>query len=298
MACCDTHDEIADELTELALDPTLQDCCRRDLKEQAYVERVKSKLLAVDRVDQRTNLARGVIKQVRSREKSQLGIHDQSDSDLSETDDADLDEYRRLRLQQLQNDARQKAERRKLGLGSLTSVSETTLMESIQNNSDECIVGHLAIPGYEVGCEVDEHLEALAHQYPYTRFLRSDYYKGSRLQANFDIPWVDVIMGFRDGCIVGRWPVDGFVQNSSLQEEKISSCLRKAGLLRQDRNPGSNDTSHNKEGNDSAGGSSENEEEDWKRPCDICGRKYFHEHIRSVHQGNVGREKDASSEDE
>lgn len=88
MDCCEKHDELADELAELALDPTLQDCCRRDLKEQAYVENVKSKLLSVDRVDQRTKLAKGIVKQVVPREASQVGDDDGSDSHLSDADDA------------------------------------------------------------------------------------------------------------------------------------------------------------------------------------------------------------------
>ena len=29
------------------------------------------------------------------------------------------------------------------------------------------------------------------------------------------------------------------------------------------------------------------EQRDWQEPCHICGRRYYHEHIRSVTKGNA-----------
>ena len=55
--CCAQDDDLATELEDMANDPALQDCCRRDLKEQAYVARVKKALLAQDRTDMRTLVA-------------------------------------------------------------------------------------------------------------------------------------------------------------------------------------------------------------------------------------------------
>ena len=49
--CC--PDEACQEEPELWNDPTLADCCRRDLQEQHYVARVKGQLLAVDRTEER-----------------------------------------------------------------------------------------------------------------------------------------------------------------------------------------------------------------------------------------------------
>lgn len=31
----------------------------------------------------------------------------------------------------------------------------------------------------------------------------------------------------------------------------------------------------------------EDEEGDWKEPCSECGRRYYHEHIRTVHASNA-----------
>ncbi len=38
------------------------------------------------------------------------------------------------------------------------------------------------------------------------------------------------------------------------------------------------------------------EEMDWKDPCTVCGRRYYHEHVRSISKGNVHCE-DADPDD-
>lgn len=93
MDCCSTHESIADELADLASDPTLQDCCRRDLQEQAHVARVKSRLLAVDRVDKRAVLAKEVV-------KPPPPVRESFEDDDSGADDAgilDWESFRRMR---------------------------------------------------------------------------------------------------------------------------------------------------------------------------------------------------------
>lgn len=42
-------DAIAGELEELAMDPALESCCRRDLEQQAASARLRSKLMIQDR---------------------------------------------------------------------------------------------------------------------------------------------------------------------------------------------------------------------------------------------------------
>ena len=42
-------DGIAEELTDMAFDPTLDACCRRDLKQQAASARLRGRLMAMDR---------------------------------------------------------------------------------------------------------------------------------------------------------------------------------------------------------------------------------------------------------
>lgn len=53
-ACCEP-----DPACLLDDDPTLAVCCRRDLQEQAYNNRLREKLLTLDRSNERTKLAQG-----------------------------------------------------------------------------------------------------------------------------------------------------------------------------------------------------------------------------------------------
>ena len=69
--------EIA-ELTELASDPTLESCCRRDLDDQLRVARAKAQLAPQDRSQARQRIASNVLRQI-------------SESDL-ESEDSDSEE--------------------------------------------------------------------------------------------------------------------------------------------------------------------------------------------------------------
>ena len=53
---------LAQELREEALDPTLAACCQRDLEEQAAAARLRARLSAVDRTDARKDAARAVLR--------------------------------------------------------------------------------------------------------------------------------------------------------------------------------------------------------------------------------------------
>ena len=50
-----------DELTELAADPTLESCCRRDLEDQLHVAKTKARLTPVDRSQIRQRMASLVV---------------------------------------------------------------------------------------------------------------------------------------------------------------------------------------------------------------------------------------------
>ena len=59
--CAERHEgrsSLSSVLEAAVDDPTLQDCCARDLKEQAYASWLKRELLARDRIDSRTEIAR------------------------------------------------------------------------------------------------------------------------------------------------------------------------------------------------------------------------------------------------
>ena len=61
-ACCGQSGQ-TDDVCGLNDDPTLAACCLRDLKEQAYVSRVKATLLQHDHTDARSKLAQVVLAQ-------------------------------------------------------------------------------------------------------------------------------------------------------------------------------------------------------------------------------------------
>ena len=62
-ACCATND-VPHDTDHLHLDdPTLADCCRRDLKEQAYNSRVLEQLRQCDISEVRQRVSAGVLKQ-------------------------------------------------------------------------------------------------------------------------------------------------------------------------------------------------------------------------------------------
>ncbi len=87
MDCCEAHDAAADELGELALDPTLQDCCRRDLEEQAYVQHIKSELLSHDRIDTRKLLASQVLAPPPPHLRRNCAVDEESWGDGASADD-------------------------------------------------------------------------------------------------------------------------------------------------------------------------------------------------------------------
>jgi hypothetical protein len=61
-ACC--PDQTQSYLLELAADPTLSQCCRRDLEEQAQMSAMKAALMPHDRSTARQRLAAQVVRQV------------------------------------------------------------------------------------------------------------------------------------------------------------------------------------------------------------------------------------------
>ena len=81
MACCDAEHG-ADAFEH---DPALADCCRRDLREQAHVQRIKSTLLAHDVTTERLKLAENAY----VKDLSAAPCLDTSDRDSLDSDSGD-----------------------------------------------------------------------------------------------------------------------------------------------------------------------------------------------------------------
>lgn len=97
------------------------------------------------------------------------------------------------------------------------------------------------------------------------------------------------LLCFRAGSLVGAAGLDRFGAPECIQEEAVDKWLRQHRVLRLLSNHGGKAPSGWQGGSlqdDSDGGSSGEEEaaaaDDWQQPCEVCGRRYPHHHIRSV----------------
>lgn len=142
------------------------------------------------------------------------------------------------------------------------------------------IVCHLAAEGSSAGDELDELLQSLAGQYRGTYFCRVSM---RALTHGLCSPAVKHIPGmcvFKDGAITSQVPQGELIEEDEMIEEGVISYLKHAGALRhsigepQDAGAVGADS-----GNEADAG-------EWRAPCEICGRRYYHEHVRSVTRGN------------
>jgi hypothetical protein len=138
MACnpmdAQTEALVAD-LEECALDPTLDQCCRRDIQEQIGSAKIRGQLRSVDRVEAALRTREGVI--VRDVLKHPQEAH----ADDTDDEDATLTELRQKRLQQLQQDARAAEERRRAGSGQLRDIQQLHLTVSYRKGTYPSLLG-------------------------------------------------------------------------------------------------------------------------------------------------------------
>lgn len=127
------YDSLIGQLEECALDPTLEQCCRRDVQEQIKVARLKQSLKSVDRSDAHLRLQHGVLgapgagasalqQGVQVQQQQQNPETSDLDSDFGSEDDAELEQLRQQRMQQLQQQAAQAKQLQQEGYGKLNDV--------------------------------------------------------------------------------------------------------------------------------------------------------------------------------
>lgn len=268
----------------LASDPTLESCCQRDLKEQAVVARLKAQLSIHDRSKERLRVAGRVLgaAPVASAEALQPG------SELDDEEDEELGRLQAQRLQQMQREAERKAQLQQVGHGGLADVPESRLLREAESSAVP-LVCHVAFEGSPLDDELDEHLVRLAHQHLGTRFVRTLINLRSTLHLRLRSPPGPGLLCFRAGSLVGAAGLDRFGAPECIQEEAVDKWLRQHRVLRLLSNHGGKAPSGWQGGSlqdDSDGGSSGEEEaaaaDDWQQPCEVCGRRYPHHHIRSV----------------
>lgn len=133
---------VIEQLKDMALDPALEDCCRRDLEQQIKSERIRQALQRDDRVEARQRLAAATLRtsadaagaavqqeqlpdaRAPSRQQQQ-----QQQEQLHEGDH-ELQRLRQQRLRQLQAESAAKQEQRREGFGVLNTVPESSVLVS------------------------------------------------------------------------------------------------------------------------------------------------------------------------
>ncbi|GIL90328.1 hypothetical protein Vretimale_18192 [Volvox reticuliferus] len=283
---------------ELQDDPVLAGCCEEDLQNMRRAEALRTALLAADRSATRLKLQQQALhtlppppqQQQQQQQQQHLNKDDFDDLDVDD-DDAVLLDLRQRRLAELQRQAAERQQQLTCGYGRVHDLAPGALLERLEalEAPGAAAVTHLAVAGCEVGALLDEHLTCLAHRYPGTFFVRVAVKRGEPLAARLGVEGLPALVCFRAGALVGRAPVSQFGPPGCLVEEEVTSYLRRLHVLREA--PGVHDTNTQDE--------DQEEEEEWKlKPCDLCGRRYPHEHVRAVYSTCHRRSSDGSGDDD
>ena len=90
---------------------------------------------------------------------------------------------------------------------------------------------------------------------------------------------------------MGAAPLDRFGAPECILEEEVDKWLRKLQVLVLQPGGGAAAAAATAAGRrDGGGGDSGSEEEaggEWEQPCEVCGRRYPHQHIRSAYAGGA-----------
>ncbi|CAL8469812.1 g9354 [Coccomyxa elongata] len=212
------------------------------------------------------------------------------DSLLTDSDeDAGLQEVREQRLRQLHQEKVLREAAAMCGTGTLQDVPEQELLRVIREASSAVVVCHIIKNSTEADAQLDEVLTTLAHQFRGVVFLRTPL-SGYRapVVTQLGIPCESGLICFRNGGLSSTAPLESLGSGGDIYEEKVLGFLKRCGALRK--------ALIGKRQQEKLDSESEGEEMDWQDPCAVCGRRYYHEHVRSISKGNVHCE-DADTDD-
>jgi hypothetical protein len=172
------------QLEDMALDPTLDQCCRRDIQSQIAKERIRQCLQREDRIDARQRVSAAAVCRdpaalaAASLQEQHLQVQQQLENDELNSDefledgeaadaaDAELAMLRQQRLAQLRAQSAAQQEVQRSGFGNLNDVQEGKLMALLREPPGRgLLVVHLAVQGHEPCNTLDECLAAAAAQY-------------------------------------------------------------------------------------------------------------------------------------
>ncbi len=141
---------------------------------------------------------------------------------------------------------------------------------------------HFVIEGDEQGQIIDQRLELLARQYLGTRFVRCPVPPTSSLPQRFGLaPGLPGIVSVYQGAILACSSIfDLQCEDDEEVDDAVESWLKKRKFLSSSEGDNMNG---NGGGDGGFGGNGEDSEDEWRKPCEECGRTYPHEHIRSIY---------------
>ncbi|KAF5830954.1 hypothetical protein DUNSADRAFT_13811 [Dunaliella salina] len=252
---------------DFAWDPTMAACCIEDIKNQRKGDAVRQKLLAVDPTRLRAPvISTSIPPAALAPGSTQTEVMEAAGEEGGQSEDEELAALRVRRKGELQQRMQQNFRAQAQGFGQLNDVSGAQLMERLKSSSG-CSVCHCSVEGFEPSNQLDQHLEALAHQYRGTLFLRTLVGRKSPLKAQLSLPCLPALVCFRNGAVVGRTGLLTFGPPDDVLEEL-----------------------------DDEGGSGD--QESWKNPpCEVCGRCYPHEHVKAIYREHPSSDEEGSDFD-
>ena len=184
------------------------------------------------------------------------------------------------------------------GHGTVTTVAPTKLDKTIKESSAEYIICLFVIEGDEQGQGIDQKLESLACQFVATRFLRCPVPPRSHLCRRFGLSSAPGFVVFYGDAIIATCTVlDLECRDDEDVEDALEQWLRRRKCLLVSSTDGGGGGAVNEGvGVASGGGNDDDDEEgdadEWQKPCEECGRKYPHQHIRSMYASTEANDDD------
>ena len=142
----------------MLLDPTLDSCCRRDLEDQKKTAQLKSKLLSLDRTNQRLKHG-SILLSTQPHGQKPLESHaaerDASDEDSDfgsndeEAPDPQIERLRQMRIEEMKRKAQADSQASSLGYGCVNELHWRQVVHKAEEVGGYCIC-HLSVDGHEV----------------------------------------------------------------------------------------------------------------------------------------------------
>lgn len=187
------------------------------------------------------------------------------------------------------------------------------MQDIINESAADYVVCHITVEGDAAGEAFDEHLELLARQFLGTRFIRCPVQPNSQLPLHFGLEFpsgehADMFISCHDnarscrrfyallfhfaagvicfhrGDLIGSMLLDREADGEAHDPDVIESWLRRKGCVVSLE--GAADVP-NRPGHDPTAAADASEDEGDDEPCEVCGRRYPHQHIRSVYRTTV-----------